>query len=100
MWYAYSYWGCIMSYSLEIKLKEGEQPSMWGRLLRWLDGETSPMRSGQQVPKTGTNTEILLSQTQARALKEAVTFSGERPADTTTFVKRTDSSQDNSELII
>ena len=88
-----------MSYSLEIKLKEPKEPSMWRRFVQWLEGEESlASQLGQQVPKTGTNTEILLSQTQALQLKDAVASPGERTSDTS-FVRR-DSSPENLQLII
>jgi len=90
-----------MSYSQEIRLKEEKNPSIWKRFLHWLDGEQSqPMPLGQQLPKTGTNTEILLSQTQKIRLEAAVDSPHlGRTSDTTSFVRR-DSTEQSSDLII
>ena len=88
-----------MKESLEIKLIETNEPTFWERIMQWLNADDSqPRRPGQQVPKTGTNTEILLSQTQKMRLKDAVESPGERPSETG-FLRRSES-QDNSHLII
>ncbi len=89
-----------MKHSLEIRLKEEKEPTIWGRFLQWLNGhESQPRRSVLQVPKTGTNTEILLSQTQRIKLKDAVESPGERPSDTG-FARKSDAAQESSNLII
>jgi len=82
-----------MSNYLEIKLKEDKDPTIWQRLRRWLNGgKDQPLQLGQQVPKTGTNTEILLSHTQQVELKTAVeTPLLERTSDTTNFVRKSES---------
>ncbi len=82
-----------MSDNLEIKLKEDKSPTIWQRLLRWFDGQKNqPLQLGQQVPKTGTNTDILLSHTQQVQLKTAVEAPLlERTTDTTNFVRKCDS---------
>ena len=82
-----------MSDNLEIKLKEDKSPTIWQRLLRWFDGQKNqPAQLGQQVPKTGTNTEILLSHTQQVQLKTAVESPLlERTTDTTNFVRKSES---------
>ena|SRR6266478_4550434 len=90
----------IMKKSLEIKLKDEKEPTIWTRFVEWLHGDAhNPFRPVQQVPKTGTNTEILLSQTQRLKLKDAVESPGERTSETT-LIRRADSSQDNASLII
>jgi len=105
MWYGASYLVRseqlkIMSYFLEIKLKEEKNPSIWDRFMKWLDGDDDqPLQLGQQLPKRGTNTDILLSQTQKTRLTQAVESPMERNSDTTSFVKRSDSSQDSSLII-
>ena len=57
------------------------------------DGQKDqPVQLGQQVPKTGTNTEILLSHTQQVQLKTAVESPLlERTTDTTNFVRKAES---------
>jgi hypothetical protein len=52
-----------------------------------------------QVPKTGTNTEILLSQTQKIKLKDAVESPG-APSSETSFAVKADSNADQSSLFI
>jgi len=72
---------------------------MWERLMDWLGGgDKNPFRPVQQVPKTGTNTEILLSQTQRLELKAAVESPAERPSETT-LIRRADAGQDSSLII-
>lgn len=89
-----------MKDSLEIRLKNEKEPTVWERFVQWLKGnEGRSLQGVQQVPKTGTNTEILLSQTQKLQLKDAVESPGERTSDTT-FLKRADAGQDGSHLII
>lgn len=89
-----------MSNFLEIKLKEEKPPSIWDRFMQWLNHEDGqPLRLGQQLPKTGTNTDILLSESQKMRLVQAVEAPMERSSDTTSFTRRGDSSQD-SPLII
>jgi len=86
-----------MSNPFEIKLKEEKEPTLWLRLLQWLKGGSRlPV---QQVPKTGTNTDILLSKTQRMELKQAVESPLERSSDTTTLIRRSDAGSD-SQLII
>ncbi len=91
-----------MNNSLEIKLKEDKDPTIWQRFLQWLDGgKDQPLRLGQQVPKTGTNTEILLSQTQKVQLISAVESPLlERTSDTTSFVRRTEPGREGPDLFI
>ena len=89
-----------MNDSLEIKLKEEKVPTMWERFLHWFNGNAdhSKLRV-QQLPKTGTNTDILLSQTQKMDLKEAVESPlRERTSDTTSFTRK-DVGQDSSLII-
>ena len=87
-----------MKESLEIKLIEQKDPSLWERFKNWLTAQdTQAQRPGQQVPKIGTNTEILLSQTQKIRLTEAVESPGERPSDTG-FVRKPENQ--DSQLII
>jgi hypothetical protein len=81
-----------MKNPFEIKLKVEEDPTLWERFVQWLNGGKSD-GVGQQVPKVGTNTEILLSQTQKLKLKEAVESPGERTSETT-LIRRSDSGQD------
>ena len=89
-----------MSNSLEIKLKEQKQPTFWERFMRWLHGgENQSDLLVMQVPKTGTNTEILLSQTEKSKLTEAVESPLHRSSDTTSFVRKSESGSD-SQLII
>ncbi len=89
-----------MNDSLEIKLKDEKEPTLWERFVQWLDGDKAQAdRPGVQVPKIGTNTEILLSQTQKLKLKDAVEGSGERLSDTS-FARKEDSQQDSSNLFI
>ena len=89
-----------MKTSLEIKLKDEKEPTIWARFVEWLNGHNqNPFRPVQQVPKTGTNTEILLSQTQRLKLKDAVESPGERTSETT-LIRRAESSQDSASLII
>ena len=89
-----------MKNSLEIKLKDEKEPTIWARFVDWLNGQDqNPFRPVQQVPKTGTNTEILLSQTQRLKLRDAVDSPGERSSETS-MIRRADSSQDSASLII
>jgi len=81
-----------MKYSSEIRLKEQKEPTLWERFTSWLNvgagGRTKP---AGQLPQIGTNTEILLSQSQAKYLKAAVESPLlERTSDTTT-ARRADS---------
>ena len=90
-----------MKYSSQFKLKEEKQPNLWERVLAWWQ-QAGPARKSpvQQVPKTGTNTDILLSQTQKLTLKDAVESPNlERESDTS-LVRRTEAAQENSQLII
>ena len=90
-----------MKYTEQFKLKEQKQPTLWERVLGWWQQE-EPSRNQpvQQVPKTGTNTDILLSQTQALTLKDAVESPNlERESDTS-FVRRAEAAQENPQLII
>ena len=92
-----------MSSPLEIKLKEEKTPTIWERFLHWLNAESAAAKAPvQQLPKTGTNTDILLSKTQKQELKKAV----ESPlvdrlsaSSDTSFLRKSDSN-DNSNLII
>jgi len=87
-----------MNDSLEIRLKAEKEPTLWQRLIQWLHGGANRTgQSVQQVPKTGTNTEILLSSTQKIQLTEAVEAPGERTSDTS-FIRRSES-QDNQLII-
>jgi len=81
-----------MKYSSEIKLKEQKEPTLWERFTSWLNGGASEeTRPAGQLPQIGTNTEILLSQSQAKHLKAAVESPLlERTSDTTS-VRRADS---------
>ena len=81
-----------MKYSSEIKLKVQKEPTLWERFTSWLNGEAGDKtRPAGQLPQIGTNTEILLSQSQAKRLKAAVeTPLLERTSDTTS-ARRADS---------
>jgi len=81
-----------MKYSFEIKLKEQKEPTLWERFTSWLNGEAGEqIRPVGQLPQNGTNTEILLSQSQAKRLKAAVEAPLlERTSDTTS-IRRADS---------
>src|SRR6266849_6380064 len=75
---------CIM----EIKLKEPKKPTLWGQLLRWLARDKEqPPEPVLQVPKTGTNTEVLLSLTQRESLEATVDERRGYPSGTT-FLRR------------
>jgi len=87
-----------MKESLEIRLKDEKDPTLWERLMQWLGGgQGHASRPLQQVPKIGTHTEILLYQTQKIKLKDAVESPGERPSDTG-FTRKPDDQE--SQLII
>ena len=89
-----------MKDSSEIKLKEEKDPTVWERFVQWLHGNANQLdRSVQQVPKTGTNTEILLSKTQKILLAEAVEPPGEKASDTS-FRRKSEAGPNSSELII
>lgn len=89
-----------MKFAAEIKLKEENDPTMWERFVHWLNGaDGSGTRPVLQVPKTGTNTEILLSQTQKIILSEAVESPGGLASDTS-FRRKSDQGQDGAQLII
>ena len=87
-----------MKNSMEIRLKEENEPTIWQRFICWFNGGVKPAgQPAQQVPKTGTNTEILLSQYEQKKLKEAVDFRPfERNSDTSFYRK----SDEGSSLII
>ena len=90
-----------MKYTSQFKLKEEKQPTFWERVLAWCQ-QVGPSGKPpvQQVPKTGTNTDILLSQTQKLTLKDAVESPNlERESDTS-LIRRADVAQENSQLII
>ncbi len=73
---------------MEIKLKEPKKPTLWGQLLRWLAGDKEqPPEPVLQVPKTGTNTEVLLSLTQRESLEAVVDERRGYPSGTT-FLRR------------
>lgn len=89
-----------MNNSLEIKLKEVKTPTLWERFVGWLNGdEEQPRHLAAQVPKTGTNTEILLSQTQKLKLQKAFESPGERSFDTG-FARRSESTEDSSSIFL
>jgi hypothetical protein len=89
-----------MNNSLEIKLKEEKEPTIWERFVQWLDGdEAQPGRPVMQVPKIGTNTEILLSQTQKIKLTNAFEAPDERTSETS-FARKEETEQDSSQLFI
>ena len=81
-----------MKNSLEIRLKEQKEPTIWERLVQWLHGKANaPV---PQLPKTGTHTDILLSQSQKLQLKQAVESPIERSSDST-FYRKSESGQDS-----
>jgi len=81
-----------MKYSSEIKLKEQKEPTLWERVMSWLNGGASEeTRPGGQLPQIGTNTEILLSQSQAKHLKAAVESPLLERSSDTTSARRADS---------
>ena len=89
-----------MKNPFEIKLKDEKEPTIWDRFVQWLNGDKGqPRRTVLQVPKTGTNTEILLSQTQRIKLKDAVESPGQ-PSSDTSFARKTEPGQENSPLFI
>ena len=82
----------------EIQLKEEKVPTIWERFIHWLNNDASGRV--QQLPKTGTNTDILLSQSQKIQLKQAVDSPVlERDTDTS-VLRKSDAGQDSSQLII
>jgi hypothetical protein len=84
---------------VEIRLKEVPTPTLWERFLSWLnDEEEAALPSVRQAPKTGTNTEILLSQTQKSQLQTALDAPPEFMGDTAFFKPRR--CDDESKLII
>ena len=106
MWYGDSYLSNrnvyhvkSMKQSPEIRLKEDQNPTIWRRFVQWLDGEDSePRRLVLQVPKTGTDTDILLSRTQKLRLTDAVESPGERTSDSS-FIRRSDIGGDQGLII-
>ena len=89
-----------MKIASDIKLKVEKDPTMWERFVQWLNGASSTgTRPVLQVPKTGTNTEILLSQTQKTLLSEAVEPPGESASDTS-FRRKNEQGQEGAQLII
>jgi hypothetical protein len=90
-----------MKYTEQFKLKEEKQPTLWERVLGWWQQQGAACKTpAQQVPKTGTNTDILLSQTQALTLKDAVESPNLQRESDTSFVRRTEAVQENPQLII
>jgi hypothetical protein len=84
----------------EIHLKEEKEPTIWERFVYWLNGDASQLkRPVQQVPKTGTHTDILLSQSQKVELKQAVDSPLQERTSDTSLLRRADTGQD-SQLII
>jgi hypothetical protein len=90
-----------MNYTCQFKLKEQKQPSLWERVLGWWQ-QAGPKTSEpvQQVPKSGTNTDILLSQTQALTLKDAVESPNLQRESDTSHLRRNEAGQENPQLII
>ena len=87
-----------MKNSLEIRLKEQKEPTIWGRLVQWLHGKANaPV---PQLPKTGTHTDILLSQTQRTDMQSAVDAPIYPTADTTYFTRRSSKEGGGPEVII
>jgi hypothetical protein len=88
-----------MNYTCQFKLKEQKQPTFWERFLAWWQ-QAGPKTSElvQPVPKTGTNTDILLSQTQALTLKDAVESPNLQRESDTSFIKR-EGAQESSLII-
>ncbi len=88
---------------MELKLKPPENPpTLWQKLLRWLHGADQQLDSSLlQVPKTGTNTEILLTNSKKDELQRAIDAPMERSSDTTTFFRRkSDGGQDDAPMIL
>jgi len=89
-----------MKHSLEIKLKEEKAQTFWERLVAWLREDAhSASQSVQQVPKTGTNTDILLSQAEKLKLKAAVESPLLERTSDSTMIRRENASQEGSLII-
>ena len=89
-----------MKESFELKLKEDKAPTIWQRLLQWLNADRAQSKGPVQLlPKTGTQTDILLSQNQKLELKQAVEAPLERTSDTTSYLRKSDAGQDNQLII-
>ena len=84
---------------MEIKLKENREPTLWERFVGWLH-RNEVAQPATQVPKSGTNTDILLSKTQRIDLQSAVDAPIYPTADTTYFTRRSAKENGGPEVII
>ncbi len=86
---------------MEIKLKEPKKPTLWGQLLRWLAGDKAQTPEPVlQVPKTGTNTEVLLSLTQRESLEAVVDERRGYPSGTTCLRRQSGDAKSSPEVHI